>query len=275
MSSRILTEIWIYPIKSLAGIRLPKANVMEKGLQYDRRWMLVDEQGRFLTQREHPEMALFTISMMPEGFLITSQKKNTMGSSILLPFESKSKKKTEKVQIWDDEVEAAEVDPIYSRWFSESLGIACKLVFFHELNARAVDRGYAKNNEEVSLADAYPFLIIGESSLKKLNDKLEQPVGMMRFRPNFVFAGGDAFEEDTWNNFSIGSVSFYAAKPCSRCILTTVDPETGIKGIEPLRTLSTFRKINSKILFGQNVLALEHGEVKEGNTINVIDLKIK
>src|SRR6186713_3029548 len=111
---------------------------MGKGLHQDRRWMLVDQQGRFLTQREHPEMALFTISMMPEGFTITSHQKKTKGSSILLPFENSPIKTAEKVQIWDDEVQAIEVDPIYSQWFSQSLDISCKLVFFPEINSRNV-----------------------------------------------------------------------------------------------------------------------------------------
>jgi len=246
---------------------------MEKGLQYDRRWMLVDEAGRFLTQREHSDMALFTISMMPDGFTVTSHQKKTKGSSILLPYENRSTKTPEKVQIWDDEVEAVEVDKAVSQWFSDSLNISCTLVFFPEINTRTVDVKYAKNNEQVSLADAYPFLIIGESSLNDLNKKLEQPVGINRFRPNFVFKGGDAFEEDTWNNFSIGTTAFHAVKSCARCVLTTVDPKTGIKGVEPLRTLSSYRKVNAKVLFGQNVLALKQGEVNEGDMIDVIDLK--
>ena len=151
--------------------------------------------------------------------------------------------------------------------------MTCTLVFFPELNARPVDLTYAKNNEQVSLADAYPYLIIGEASRNDLNEKLEHPVGMKRFRPNFVFTGGDAFEEDTWNNFTIGTVSFYGTKPCARCVLTTVDPETATKGVEPLRTLSSYRKVNAKVLFGQNVVACEPGEVNEGDIINIIDRK--
>lgn len=270
MSNRILTQIWIYPIKSLAGIRLHKATVMGKGLRYDRRWMLVDENGRFLTQREHPEMALFKLSIMPDGFLVENPKQN---ASISIPFGNNSSTLTMNVQIWDDEVQAMEVSTFYSQWFSECLDMNCKLVFFPEANARPVDVRHAKNNDQVSLADAYPYLIVGEATRNDLNEKLEHPVGMNRFRPNFIFAGGYAFEEDTWNNFTIGAVSFYGAKPCARCVLTTVDPETGTKGIEPLRTLSSYRKVNAKVLFGQNVLALEPGEVSEGDVINIIDLK--
>jgi len=244
---------------------------MEKGLRYDRRWMLVDENGRFLTQREHPAMALFKVSMQHDGFVVENPKKSS--HSISVPFENNNSNPTIKVQIWDDEVYATEVNPSHSHWFSECLNIKCQLVFFPESNTRPVDIRYAGNNENVSLADAYPYLIIGEASRFDLNEKLEDKVGMNRFRPNFVFTGGNAFEEDSWNNFTIGDVSFYGAKPCARCVLTTIDPETATKGVEPLKTLSFYRKVNAKVLFGQNVLAREQGIVKEGDVIEIIDLK--
>jgi uncharacterized protein len=271
LSRRILTQIWIYPVKSLGGIRLPKADALPKGLRYDRRWMLVDEKGRFLTQREHPEMAFFALSMKQDGFLIQHKKSK---DSIFLPFEgSTSATSTLPVQIWDDQVTAVEANPLFSNWFAASLGMDCKLVFFPEENARPVDTRYAKNNDQVSLADAYPYLIIGEATLADLNEKLQQPVEINRFRPNFVFTGGRAFEEDNWNTFTVGRVAFYGAKPCARCILTTVDPETGIKGIEPLKTLASYRKADAKVLFGQNVIGLGQGEVQEGDVIEIIDLK--
>jgi uncharacterized protein len=271
LSRRILTQIWIYPVKSLAGIRLPKANVMPKGLRYDRRWMLVDEKGRFLTQREHPEMTVFVLSMKQDGFLIQHKKSK---DSVFLPFEGgTSATSSLQVHIWDDEVTAVEVNPSFSDWFSDCLGMGCKLVFFPEENARPVDARYAKNNDQVSLADAYPYLILGEATLADLNEKLMQPLEINRFRPNFVFAGGRAFEEDRWNTFTVGPVAFYGAKPCARCILTTIDPETGIKGIEPLKTLSSYRKRDAKVLFGQNVIGLGQGEVKEGDVIEIVDFK--
>jgi uncharacterized protein len=273
LSNRILTEIWIYPVKSLPGIRLSKATVMGKGLRYDRRWMLVDENGRFLTQREHPEMALFKISMTPTGFQIESQHNKAKQSAIMLPFENKTSTKPLQVQIWDDEVLAEEVDPTLSSWFSECLTFTCRLVFFPENNTRPVDTTYAKLNEQVSFADAFPYLIIGESSLSDLNGKLEQPIRMNRFRPNFVFTGETAFEEDHWSIIKIGSILFFVAKPCARCVLITVDPETGIKGAEPLKTLSQYRKANAKVLFGQNVISLSQGEIKEGDMIEIIDFK--
>lgn len=259
-----LSEIWIYPIKSLAGIRLSRAQVKPKGLEFDRRFMLVDESGRFLTQREHPEMALFKVSL-DQGRMRIGSKSNELIVELRQPDSGKH----EQVIIWDDEVEAIEVNPEYSAWFTRQLKLTCRLVFFPEASKRLVDPDYARSTEHVSLADGFPFLIIGESSLRDLNSRLDSPVEMRRFRPNFVFTGGQAFEEDNWKNFRIGANRFLGVKPCGRCVLTTVDPATGIKGKEPLATLSTYRKRGNKILFGQNLLALDYGEVKEGDTITI------
>ena len=127
--------------------------------------------------------------------------------------------------------------------------------------------------EQVSLADAYPFLIIGQSSLDELNKKLDLPMTMTRFRPNFVFTSGLANEEDSWKNFKIGGVLFEGVKPCARCVLTTVNPDTGEKGLEPLKTLAVYRKQNGKVNFGENVIARSNGEIKIGDLIEVLDFK--
>jgi uncharacterized protein YcbX len=265
MQALRLTEIWIYPIKSLGGIRLKQANVFEKGLQYDRRWMLVDEAGKFLTQRVHPIMALFKVSIEGDALIITHTQIQQSHSVSLQP---KQAQQSQPVSIWDDTVLAYEVSETSSQWFSALLGINCKLVYFPEENDRAVDRRYA-TTENVSLADGYPFLIIGQASLDDLNSRLEKAVPMNRFRPNFVFIGGNAFEEDHWKEFSIGANRFVGVKPCSRCVLITVDQNTAQKSDEPLRTLSTYRKRDNKIYFGQNLLALNQMVVHEGDLITL------
>jgi hypothetical protein len=147
--------------------------------------------------------------------------------------------------------------------------MACRLVYFPEENSRPVDPRYKVNGEQVSLADAYPFLIIGQSSFEDLNSKLQEPVPMNRFRPNFVFTGGKPFEEDTWRNFSIGSTRFVGVKPCDRCVLTTVNQETGQKGVEPLKTLTSYRKRDNKVYFGQNLVALDHKRIQIGDLITL------
>ena len=273
MSELRLSEIWIYPIKSLGGIRLPQAQVMEKGLELDRRWMLVDENGVFMTQRLLPTMALFKLSIENDDLVIVYNPMSAVHSPLATVFRvskhTSAFERDEKVKILNDSVDAFEVSKETSGWFSEILGMKCRLVHFPEGNPRGVDPNYKVNDEHVSLADAYPFLIIGQQSLNFLNSKLAQPLPMNRFRPNFVFTGGEPNEEDTWRNFSIGNNRFVGVKPCIRCVLTTINQDTAEKGDEPLRTLATYRKAENKILFGQNLVAVDHQLVKEGDPINI------
>jgi uncharacterized protein len=262
MSLLHLSEIWIYPIKSLGGIRLRSSKVMEKGLQHDRRWMLIDSSNTFMTQRVYPTMALFKLEIFESSFKITFR-----GDSIELPFAHSTLPTEIKSTVWDDHVITFEVSKSFSNWFSEKLGIDCKLVSFPEKNSRPVDPRYKINNENVSLADGYPFLIIGQSTLNDLNSRLSNPVPMNRFRPNFVFTGGQPYEEDSWKQFTIGKNKFAGVKPCGRCVLTTVDQQTGEKGKEPLATLAKYRQRENKIYFGQNVLAIDQYEIHEGDEI--------
>lgn len=261
-----LSELWIYPIKSLGGIRCRQAMALEKGFEHDRRWMLVDEHNRFITQREHPQMALFAVGLTGNMLQVTHRKTTSS-----VQFETtRMNDRQLKVQIWDDVVDVYEVDEEISRWFSRELGFSCRLVKFPEEKPRPVDKNYVPDPLQVSLADGYPYLIIGQSSLDELNKRLSEPVTMHRFRPNLVFTGGSAFEEDQWKEFFIGNIRFIAVKPCARCILTTVSPETGEKGKEPLQTLSLFRRKNNNVYFGMNVVALTQGMLFEGDTIQLV-----
>lgn len=262
MPSRTLTEIWIYPVKSLGGIRVNTVRVLGKGMQHDRRWMLVDEQNRFLTQREHPELALFKLAETTEGFEVTHKN-----DRLLIPATAKGEDDINAF-IWDDQVTVREVGAMQSTWFTRILGYNVRLVQFPERNPRPVDPEYSISNEHVSLADGYPLLVIGEASLADLNGRLAKPLPMNRFRPNLVFRGGEPFEEDHWKNFTIGGHRFAGVKGCARCVLTTVDQETGIKGIEPLATLAKYRRRNGNVYFGQNVLVLEECQIHVGDTIN-------
>lgn len=239
---------------------MSSAKVLPKGLEHDRRWMLVDEQQQFMTQRLYPLMALFRPEYSNNGFNIQYD-----GDNIQLPFEASSNEIT--ATVWDDTVTVMEVSPQHSEWFSIRLGINCKLVAFPENNQRNIDSKYAHNGEQVSLADGYPLLIIGQASLDDLNNRLEKPVPMDRFRPNLVFTGGEPYEEDSWKNFSIGTCRMAGIKPCGRCTIPTVDQQTGKKGTEPLATLSSYRRQNNKVLFGQNLVPLSGGIISEGDMI--------
>lgn len=262
MQAFTLSEIWIYPIKSLQGISLPSARMLPKGLQYDRRFMLVDNENTFITQRVHSILALFRLALTETYVQVTYER-----DTLKVPLHPTLTGNTFQATIWDDRITVQEVSTETSEWFSKHLGFSCKLVFFPEENSRPVDKKYHVNHEDVSLADAYPALIIGQASLDDLNTRLSTPVPMNRFRPNFVFTGGKPFEEDNWREFRIGRNRFVAVKPCARCVLTTIDQETAFTSKEPLKTLSSYRMKNNKVLFGQNLVALDFDNVMVGDNI--------
>jgi len=256
---RILSEIWIYPVKSLGGIPLREAKVEPRGLQYDRRWMLVDDDGRFVTQREIPQMALLGTAVEPP-YLTVFLKKN-ISEKIQIPLEVPTGElEKQRVQVWKDQCPALILPKAVNDWFSENLSQNLRLVFMPDTTRRWADGRYAPKGQHVSFADGFPFLLIGQASLDDLNSRLAQPLPMNRFRPNFVFTGGLPFEEDSWKKFQISNVPFQCVKPCGRCIIPTTDQATAVRGAEPLKTLATFRQVGHKILFGQNVVCLSAGQ---------------
>ena len=267
MKELTLSEIHIYPIKSLGGISLQSAKVEERGLQHDRRWMLVDKNGMFLTQREHPQMALLQVNIKNDE-LEVSHKVKTI-PSLQLPISSEQISGSIVVNVWNDVVIAKNVSHDADLLFSEALGLDCQLVFLDYDSDRYTDRKYVDEPRQVSFADAYPFLIIGQESLNELNRRLKEPLPMNRFRPNFVFSGGEPFIEDTWKDFMIGKLKFRAVKSCSRCVIPTINPDTAEKGREPLETLSKFRKIGNKVMFGQNLVGYDEGVVKVGDYLTL------
>lgn len=267
MEHLYLQDIYIYPIKSLGGISVHNAEVQERGLKYDRRWMLVDKEGNFLSQRTYPQMAMLQVTITDTGLLVSH--KNNQLAPLAIPFEQTTNKHV-IVNIWDDTCPAIEVSPQADAWFTDALQMTARLVYMPLTTKRLVDPDYASNLETVSFADAYPFLIIGQSSLDDLNNRLNAPVLMNRFRPNFVFSGGTPYCEDGFVNFNIGEVGFKGVKLCARCVLTTVEQETAFKGSEPLKTLSTYRVIKNKVIFGQNLLALNSGLVQVGDKLELL-----
>ena len=173
-------------------------------------------------------------------------------AAIQLPIQQTYQGTARKVQIWDDICDAVQLGEEYSQWFSRALERPCHLVYMPDPSERLVNQKYADENSIVSFADGFPYLLTSEASLQDLNQRLDDPVRMIRFRPNLVVKGIEAWMEDNWQSFSIADANFRFTKPCPRCTLLTVHPETGEKGIEPLKTLNTFRKQGNKILFGLN-----------------------
>jgi uncharacterized protein len=265
-----LTDIYIYPVKSLAGIRLEQATVQLRGLQYDRRWMIVTPEGDFLTQRNVPELALLGTAIEPP-YLILFDRFNTH-DRVAVPLHSADDEDACKdVSVWDDRLTGTLVSPDADAWLSEKLSIEVQLVAMPEHSTRAVDSRYAPDGQYVSFADGYPFLLVGTASLADLNQRLAQPVPMNRFRPNLVFSGGQPYEEETWSDFTIGGLPFQGVKPCARCVMTTIHQDTGRAGSEPLKTLSGYRRDGNKVLFGQNVIWMgTEGVIKVGDLVSPV-----
>jgi uncharacterized protein len=262
-----LSEINIYPIKSLKGISLDSAKVEARGLEFDRRWMLVDKQNQFLTQREIPAMSLIKIAIDGENLTASLDDRK-----LKVPFIPDGDSAT--VKIWSSKVKGQFYDEATDAWFSEALSHECRLVLMPESTKRKVSPFYAvrKFKDTVSFADGYPFLLIGEGSLADLNSRLDTPVPMNRFRPNLVVSGSEAFAEDSWKKIRVGETVFHLVKPCARCVITTVDQSTGEKnGKEPLKTLATYRTREGKVMFGQNLIAENPGGViRIGDEIEIL-----
>jgi uncharacterized protein YcbX len=263
-----ISEIWIYPVKSLGGIRLNEAVAERRGLRHDRRWMLVDKNGQFITQRELPEMALLQPSIGPDELVVRHSLYPDQTVIIPLDITGLSPEKT-SVKVWSNSVSALTMPPEIDEWFSDILHAPVHLVYMPDTSRRRADGRYAPSGQLVSFADGFPYLIIGASALDELNKQLKDPVQMNRFRPNFVFSGGQAHEEDTWADIHIGSQPFRCVKPCARCVMVTTDQATAQKSAEPLKTLSQYRRRGNKVLFGQNMIWMgtEPARVREGDIL--------
>lgn len=264
-----VSQLYIYPVKSLGGIALQKAEISDRGLKHDRRWMLIDDDNRFLSQRSHPLMALFQLTAANDGFEVVYLPDQT---SAFIAYEAALGEVLE-VSVWDDHCNACLLSKELDAWFSQKLGFNCRLVYMPDDSYRPVDARYALNHEAVSLADAYPFLLVGEASLEELNSKLETKVSLNRFRPNIVFTGGEPHLEDRMAEFMINNIHFYGVKPCARCVMVGVNQETARSGKEPMKTLASYRTKNNKIYFGQNLLHKGEGFINAGDVIEVKQLK--
>ena len=266
-----ISEINVFPVKSLSGISVEKASVEERGLQFDRRWLLVNDKNEFLTQREFPQMATIGVKVTDDHLIVSSEN-----AQMKIAFKPTDENKT-SVKIWQSRVRANIYENEINEWFSEALRTNCRLVLMPEDSKRRVNPLYAvrKFQDIVSFADGYPFLLIGEDSLKDLNEKLANPVQMDRFRPNFVVSASAAFAEDNWKKIKIGETVFHVVKPCGRCVITTIDQENGaIDGKEPLKTLAAYRNKKGKVLFGQYLIAENvGGTVRVGDKVEIIEQK--
>jgi uncharacterized protein YcbX len=262
-----LTELNIYPVKSCGPLAVDAATVEPRGLAGDRRFMLVDSQGRFLTQRQHPQMALLSVAAMPHGLRVTVPDADPLDLPRTLHTNLER-----RVRVWDSELPAAVADENINIWFTRFMGFPVELVFMGSQHERPLKAGRGRAADRVSFADGAPVLMISEGSLAELNGRLAKPVTMARFRPNMVVTADKPFAEDEWRRIRIGGAEFEVAWACTRCVLTTIDPVTGVKGPdgEPLNTLRGFRRVSAGVIFGQNLIPRRLGRVQVGDRVRVL-----
>jgi uncharacterized protein len=261
-----VTELYVYPVKGAAPVPLRAAQLDAFGIEHDRRWMIVNGAGEFMTQRNAPELALLHTELEPDALVLRSRR----AGELRLPLRP-DLAPAERVRVWDDEVEAGDAGAAAAAFLQAHLGFAARLLYMPDATVRQVDPAWARPGDRVSFADGFPLLLITQESLDALDHRLEQPLPMLRFRPNVVVAGAAPHAEDAWRRIRIGDVACDVVKPCARCVVTTIDPATALAGDEPLRTLARYRRHDGKVWFGQNVIHRAAGVLALGDEVQVLE----
>ena len=276
-----LSDIRIYPVKSVAGEQQTSAIVDRMGLKGDRRLMLINKESQFVTQRRFPQMALIQAKLINNQLLINAPNQPEL--TVSLPNEESNQTQLNKsesdfeqisssVIVWQDNCAGFIAKSPINQWFSDFIGTEVRLVSYDQNNPRPSDPTYSHQDDIVSYADGFPLLVISQASLDDLNSRLDTPVPMVSFRPNIVVSGCQPYAEDRWKMLKVGEVEFEAVKTCSRCVLTTVDPNTGIKRDDgqPLKQLSQYRRAPGGVMFGMNLIPRSSGKIKIGDQVEIL-----
>jgi len=268
-NNSVIHDLLIYPVKALRGYSQLTAEVEIWGLQGDRRWMVVRPDGSFLTQRELPAMARITAEVQTNGIRLSAEG----GAACHVSFPAASAERR-PAQVWHDHVPTLDAGDEAAAWLSAALGLHCGLVYLDDTRARPVDPAYAQPGDYLAFSDGFPILLANTASLEVLNQELPISIGMTRFRANIVVSYAPAWEEDRWLRIRIGKVMFRVAKPCSRCIVTTVDQLTGMRPdkTEPLRTLGRMRRALGGVMFGQNLIPDGRGRIAIGDPVEILEV---
>lgn len=261
-----LSALNIFPVKSCAPVALDAAVVEPRGLRHDRRWIVTDATGRFLTGRQHPRLTL--LHATPDGDALALSAPGMPSLRLQAPAAGARV----DVVVWANTVAALPGSDVANAWVSAFLGMPARLAYMDDACAMPVNPDYSNAGDEVSFADAFPMLLISQGALDALNGKLAVPVPMLRFRPNFVVADTAPHAEDGWKRVRVGEVEFDVVKPCSRCVFTTVDFERGEfdPSGEPLKTLITYRRGERGVTFGQNIIPRGAGTVRVSDVVEVL-----
>ena len=261
-----LSSLIYYPIKACRGFEVDSSHIERMGLEHDRRMMVVTPEGEFLTQREHPRLALVTPKLVDGTLTLSAPGFDSMQLAV------QSTGTPWPVNIWKSkDVHAIDQGEEAAGWFSDWLGKPVRLVHIADGYLRRINEKYVVSpDDHTGFADGYPILLISEASLQDLNSRLETPVPMNRFRPNLLVKGCEAFAEDTWKRIRLGEVELAVVKPCDRCVVTTIDKETLERSKEPLKTLAKYRKHELGAIFGQNAIPLNEGRLRLGMKLEIL-----
>ncbi|MCD5992784.1 MOSC domain-containing protein [Pseudomonas sp. CDFA 602] len=266
-----LSSLYRFPLKSCKAEALQRASFDGLGLAGDRRWMLVDERtGRFLTQRAIAHMSQLSVLWNAEGG-VTLSAPGFESLDVAVPVDEPESLRG--VTVWRDSLQMPDAGTVAAEWVSRFIGQPTRMVYMPVERARWLPGGYGAIDDRVNFADGFPLLLIGQSSLNDLSARLGRPMEMLRFRPNLVIEGADAFAEDGWKRIRIGDMQFRLLKPCARCILTTIDPATGERSPdrEPFTTLKSYREVEGGVMFGQNMVNDGPGELEVGMEVQVLE----
>jgi uncharacterized protein YcbX len=266
-----LSALYRFPLKSCKADVLQQASFDELGMTGDRRWMLVDEaSGRFLTQRALPHMSQLSVLWNAAGGITLSAPGFT---ALDVPVPLNEEQQLRGVTVWRDTLRVPDAGDEAAHWVSEFIGKPTRMVHVPADRARWLPSGYGTVDDRVGFADGFPLLLIGQASLDDLSARIGKPQEMLRFRPNLVVEGAEAFAEDGWKRIRIGDIEFRLLKGCTRCILTTIDPATGERSAdrEPLATLKTYREREGDVWFGQNMVSDGPGVIEVGMPVVVLE----
>ena len=262
-----VAALFRYPLKSAAGEQCESLRLDRLGVDGDRRWMVTTPGGTPITQREVPALAFIRSRVDQDGLLLTWKSREPTTIRVTRPGSDAARL---NVTIWGDKVSLRLADREATEWISRHLGRDARLAFMPDETQRPVNPRYARTDDRTALTDGFPLHLIGSGSMADLNNRLDIPVRVDRFRPNIYVECSEAFAEDQWEKVRIGDCGFRVVKPCQRCSVTTVDPDTADRGKEPLRTLSRYRKRDGGVMFGQNLIHDGPGEIRLGDRVEAI-----
>ena len=261
-----ISQLFHYPVKSLKGVQLSEMEVDTFGPKWDRRFMLADQSGRFLTQRRYPTMGQIAVRMTDDQLLLMhAGVEKSLSISELNQFDCH-----QPVTVWKDKVNARIIQHDINQWISGILQLDVMLCFMDKDTHRQVDLKYAKQGDRASFVDGFPFLIMTEASVGFLSDQLGRELAIERFRPNIVISGCDAFAEDGWKKIAINGIEFDIVKSCARCVIPSLDLKTSAKQEDVVQVMLKHRKQAKGVMVGQNAIHRHTGELQVGQAVEVI-----